>query len=98
VCTFNLSNSRKAYIHTINSTIMATIQNNTTHTFSPASQQAIRNAMANAGLDEVVTKTNNPHNDVDNILNFFDTEGNYQFSIDVENDVVFENQYAQGGI
>jgi phenylalanyl-tRNA synthetase beta subunit len=71
---------------------MATIQNNTTHIFSPASQQEIRNAMANCGLDEVVTRTNKD-DEVDNVFNFFDTEGNYQFSIDIEGDVIFENQY-----
>jgi len=73
---------------------MPTIQNNTSHTFSTASQQAIQNAMANAGLDEVVTKTNKPHDEVDNIFNLFDTDGNYQFSIDIEGDVIFENQYV----
>lgn len=72
---------------------MATIQNNTKHIFSPSSQQEIRNAMANCGLDEVVTRTNKPHNEVDNVFNFFDTEGSYQFSIDTEGDVIFENQY-----
>lgn len=73
---------------------MSAIQNNTSHTFSPESQQAIRNAMANAGLDKVVTRTNKPHDEVDNIFNFFDTDGNYQFSIDIEGDVIFENQYV----
>jgi hypothetical protein len=72
---------------------MATIQNNTTHIFSPKSQQEIRNAMANCGIYEVVTRTNKPHDEVDNIFNFFDTDDNYQFSIDIEGDVIFENQY-----
>lgn len=72
---------------------MARIQNSTQHTFSPSSQQEIRNAMANAGLDEVVASTNKPHGEVDNIFNLFDTEGNYHFSIDIEGDVIFENQY-----
>ena len=69
---------------------MATIQNNTTHIFSPSSQQEIRNAMANCGIDEVVTRTNK-YDEVDNVFNFFDTEGYYQFSIDIEGDVIFEN-------
>lgn len=74
---------------------MSTIQDNTAHTFSPASQQAIRNAMAHAGIDEVVTRTNKPHDEVDNIFNFFDADGNYRFSIDTEGDVIFENQYIK---
>jgi len=69
---------------------MSTITNNTTHLFSPSSQQEIRNAMANAGLDEVVTRTSKPHDEVDNIFDLYDTDGNYQFSIDVEGDVIFE--------
>ena len=71
------------------------INNDTAHTFSPSSQQAIRNGMANAGLDEVTTRTNRPHDEVDNIFNFYDNDGNYQFSIDVEGDVIFHNQYAR---
>lgn len=73
---------------------MSRIQNNTPHLFSPSSQQAIRNAMAHAGVDEVVTKTNKPHGEIDNIFNLFDTNGNYQFSIDIEGDIIFENQYV----
>lgn len=73
---------------------MSVIQNSTSHTFSPSSQNAIRNAMANCGIDEVVTRTNKPHGEGDNIFNLFDTKGNYQFSIDIEGDVIFENQYV----
>jgi len=72
---------------------MARIQNSTPHTFSAKSQQAIRNAAANCGIDEVVAKTNKPHDEVDNIFNVFDTEGNYLFSIDTEVEQIFENQY-----
>jgi len=50
--------------------------------------------MANAGLDRVNTRTNKPHGEVDNIFNFFDEEGHYQFSIDIEGDVIFENNYV----
>lgn len=71
------------------------IQNSTPHTFSPASQSEIRNAMANFGVNEVVTHTNRPHDEVDNIFNFFNTDGEYLFSIDVDGDVIFENQYAR---
>jgi hypothetical protein len=73
---------------------MGRIQNSTEHIFSPSSQQAIRNAMENFGLDEVVTYTNNPHDEVSNIFNLFDIEGNYMFSIDIEGDEIFENQYV----
>ena len=68
---------------------MATIQNNTTHIFSSASQSEIRKAMANAGVEEVVTRINKPHDEVDNIFNFFSTDGEYLFSIDVDGDVIF---------
>ena len=71
------------------------IKNDTSHIFSPSSQEAIKNAMANAGLYEVVTRTNRPHDEVDNIFNFYDNDGNYQFSIDVEGDIIFHNQYPR---
>ena len=77
----------------IKSEIMGRIFNSTNYTFSPSAQQAIRNAMANAAIDEVEAKTNRTHDEVDNIFNFFDMSGNYVFSIDVEGDVIFENQH-----
>lgn len=70
------------------------IINNTPYTFSPSEQQTIENAMANAGLDKVEAHTNKSHNEVDGIFNFFDSDKNYQFSIDVDGEVIFENHFV----
>mgnify|MGYP003511280795 CR=1 FL=1 len=69
---------------------MATIKNNTQYTLSPSAQQAINNAAANCGVDEVVTGTH--PNDFNNgtLFQLFDTEDNYLFSIDTDGDVIFE--------
>ncbi len=69
---------------------MATITNNTQYTFSPSAQQAIRNAAANCGVDEVVAgiHPNDGHNGT--MFQLFDTEDNYLFSVDTDGDVIFE--------
>lgn len=61
---------------------MSTIINNTEKNFSPEEQQAIRNAMAWAGVDTVIT-AKNPS---DGQFDFYDEDDNYLFSIDTNPD------------
>jgi len=69
---------------------MATIKNNTQYTFSPSAQQAIKNAAANIGVDEVVTSVHPNDGNNGTLFQLFDTEDNYLFSIDTDGDVIFE--------
>lgn len=69
---------------------MATIQNSTAYTFSPATQQAVRNAAANLGLDEVVVGVHPNDGNNGTLFQIFDTDDNYLFSIDTDGDVIFE--------
>lgn len=70
---------------------MATIQNNTAFTLQPSSQQAVRNGMANVGVDfvEVEYAYSNEDNPV---LDLKDEDGNYLFSLDTSDDKVFDKQ------
>jgi hypothetical protein len=65
---------------------MSTIINNTEKTFTSAEQQVIRNAMANAGVDEVVTAKNATDGGNDTLFDFYDENDNYLFSIDTNAD------------
>jgi hypothetical protein len=69
---------------------MATITNNTNKTFSHSAQQAIRNAAANCGVDEVTTSVNSNDGNNDTLFDLYDTNENYLFSIDTDGDVIFE--------
>jgi hypothetical protein len=62
------------------------IINNTDKTFSPAEQQAIRNAMADCGVDKVVTSKNATDGGNDTLFDFYDDNENYLFSIDTDAD------------
>lgn len=65
---------------------MNTIINNTEKTFTPAEQQVIRNAMANAGLDKVTTSKNATDGGNNTLFDFYDENENYLFSIDTDAD------------
>ena len=69
---------------------MATITNNTQYTFSPSAQQAIRNAAANVGVDEVTTSVNPTDGNNGTLFDLYDVNENYLFSIDTDGDVIFE--------
>lgn len=71
---------------------MATIINNLDYTFTPAEQQEIHNAAANAGVDTVYASA---YKDTDNIFDFNTESGDYLFSIDVDADgscVIFDRR------
>lgn len=68
---------------------MATIINNTAYLLSTASQQAIRNALGELGIDEVEAKFAYT-NDDEAVFDIQDAEGNYLFSIDTSNDLIFD--------
>lgn len=61
---------------------MITIINNTEKTFTPSEQQVIRNAMANYGVDKVITA----EGEADNLFDFYDENSNYKFSVDTDAD------------
>ena len=62
------------------------IINNTEKTFSPDEQQAIRNAMADCGVDKVTTAKNATDGGNYTLFDFYDDNGNYLFSIDTNAD------------
>lgn len=57
---------------------------------NPSTQQAIRNAAVNAEMQEANVRFRNPHGDPANLLDVYDENGNYRFSIDTDGDVIFE--------
>lgn len=63
---------------------MTSIINNTEKTFTPAEQQVIRNAMANSGVDKVITAKNPTDGGGVTLFDFFDENSNYLFSIDTD--------------
>jgi len=67
---------------------MIRIINNTEFTFSPKSQQSIRNAAANFGADEVEAKL---AINAENFFDFYGEDGVYLFSYDTEADVIYHN-------
>jgi len=66
------------------------ITRNTPYTCSPSAQQAIRNAAANCGVDVVGAGVHPTDGNNGTLFQLFDTEDNYLFSIDTENDTIFE--------
>ena len=69
---------------------MATIFNSTKYTFSPSAQQAISNAAANMGIDEVNTGINSGDGNNGTLFDLYDNDDNYLFSIDTDGDVIWE--------
>lgn len=70
---------------------MATIINNTNITLSSKAQQSISDAAANAGIDEVhVAKNATDGNN--KLFDFYDEEGSYIFSIDLDGNVIWDNR------
>lgn len=60
------------------------ILNNTEKTFTPSEQQAIRNAMANCGIDQVVASKNAGDGGNNTLFDFYDHSGAYLFSLDTD--------------
>lgn len=56
----------------------------------PSTQQAIQNAAANCGANEIRLTWANENTDEAPIYDAYDEDGNYLFSIDTDNDVTFE--------
>lgn len=54
----------------------------------PSTQQAVRNAAANCGVTEVTAKHVDQIND-DHVFEIYDEDGNYLFSINTGNDIVY---------
>ena len=65
---------------------MARILNQTETTFAPATQTVINNAAANCGVDEVTAVSGG----AENLFDFYDENENYVFSIDTDNNTVYE--------
>lgn len=65
---------------------MSVIINNLDKNFSPDEQQVIRNAMANYGVDQVITAKNPGDGGNDTLFDFYDEDENYLFSIDTDAD------------
>lgn len=65
---------------------MSQIINNTEKTFTAAEQQVINNAMANYGVDKVVTGKNSTDGGNNTLFDFYDENENYLFSIDTDAD------------
>lgn len=63
---------------------MTQIINNTEKTFTPDEQQVIRNAMANVGVDKVITGKNATDGGGNTLFDFYDENDNYLFSIDTD--------------
>lgn len=72
--------------------VMTQIINNFNFTFSPSAQDAIRNAAANCGVDEVITCKNSTDGGKETLFDFCDAEENYLFSIDLEGDVIWNKR------
>lgn len=63
---------------------MSQIINNTDYTFTPQAQQAIRDAMANCGLDTVYAVKDNYAPGT--CFDFYNVSDGYEFSADIEGD------------
>lgn len=68
------------------------ITNNTHITFSPSAQQAIENAAANCGADNVNTAKNPTDGGNDTLFDFYGDEGEYLFSIDLDEDTIWNKR------
>lgn len=73
-----------------NKKIMARIKNISNTTLQPSSQQAINNAAAWAGVDEVLVAKHENDGNNDKLFRVFDADENYLFTIDTEGDVISE--------
>jgi len=75
---------------------MATIINNYPFVFTAAQQQEIQNAAAHAGIDGEIEARQQKGSE--NLFNFMTTDEDgdpvYHFSLDVEGDVIWHNQYV----
>jgi len=65
---------------------MATINNEHNYTLSPAQQQAVFNAAANMGIDEVFAGEQFEDEDVDLLfyIPFFDADGEFLFNLNCD--------------
>ncbi len=71
---------------------MSKIINNTNVTFSPSAQQAILNAAAHTGAEDVFAKNNYTDGDKDTLFDLCDANDNYLFSIDLDGDVICDKR------
>ncbi len=61
------------------------------HIISPATQQAIENGCANAGIDSASVRWANENSDHSPIYDVYNAENEeYSFSIDTDGNVIFE--------